>query len=160
MCTLHQGGRGNWTVNYTNTQNGVSRSSRSKIRLWLHKNEGLSISFLEVFFPTPPLLVPYFYDVRIFLSDFLPSQNGIWIPRIVVEYPNISLGSLNWQYLSFSANKKKFWLSILGMCKTYSLLSYPFKFVTIHRCAICLKECKIIYTTYQSKEKERNIYPE
>ncbi len=34
-----------------------------KISMLRHKNEGLSISFLGVFFPTPPLLIPYFYDV-------------------------------------------------------------------------------------------------
>ena len=34
-----------------------------KSSIWRHKNEGLSISFLGVFFPTPPLLIPHFYDV-------------------------------------------------------------------------------------------------
>ena len=29
------------------------------------------IGELGVFFPTPPLLIPHFYDVRIFLSDFV-----------------------------------------------------------------------------------------
>ena len=34
-----------------------------KISILRHKNEGLSISFLGVFFPTPSLLIPHFYDV-------------------------------------------------------------------------------------------------
>ena len=37
-------------------------------RKWRNKNEGLSISFLGIFFPTPPLLIPHFYDVRIFFE--------------------------------------------------------------------------------------------
>ena len=30
--------------------------------------------YLGVFFPTPPIFIPHFYDVRIFLSDFLRLQ--------------------------------------------------------------------------------------
>ena len=39
-----------------------------KISMLRHKNEGLSISFLGVFFPTPPLLAPQFMTS---LRDFL-----------------------------------------------------------------------------------------
>ncbi len=35
-----------------------------KISMLRHKNEGLSTSFLGVFFPTPPLLIPHFYVIE------------------------------------------------------------------------------------------------
>ena len=41
----------------------IRRKSRS---MWRHKNEGLSIAILGILFPTPPLLIPHFYDVRMF----------------------------------------------------------------------------------------------
>ena len=48
-------------VNYASIED---EESPSKISMLRHKNDGLSISFLEVFFPTPPpLLIPNFYDV-------------------------------------------------------------------------------------------------
>ena len=34
-------------------------------------------------FPTPPLLIPHFYDVRTFLHDFLRLQLGL--PKRVVQ---------------------------------------------------------------------------
>ena len=49
----------------------------NKISMLRHKNEGLYISFLGVFFPTHPLLIPHFYDVIEGLSTSLPIEDGI-----------------------------------------------------------------------------------
>ena len=46
--------------------------------MWRHKNEGLFISHLGVFFLTPPLLIPYFYDVRFFWGDFLHLRKSLF----------------------------------------------------------------------------------
>ena len=40
-----------------------------------NKNEGLFISFIGAFFPTPPLLIPNFYDVRNFFEGLSSSSN-------------------------------------------------------------------------------------
>ena len=50
--------------------------SPSKISMLRHKNEELSIFFLGVFFPTPPLLITYFYDIIGRLSLRSPGSFG------------------------------------------------------------------------------------
>ena len=40
-----------------------------------HKNEGLSISCLGVFFRTPPLPIPHFMTSELFGGDFLRGYN-------------------------------------------------------------------------------------
>ena len=65
------------------------------------KNEGLSISFLGVIFPTPPLLIPHFYHVTIFWSDFLPSQEKIrlYITLVLKSlYINTIFRRLAWKF--------------------------------------------------------------
>ena len=49
----------------------INVKKTKKIIMLRHKNEGLPISFLGVFFPTPPLLIPHFYDVIEGLSSSL-----------------------------------------------------------------------------------------
>ena len=53
-------------------QNYVKEDEESRL-IWLHKSEGLSISFLSVFFLTPPFLIPHFYDVRTFFEQLSSS---------------------------------------------------------------------------------------
>ena len=46
-----------------------------------HKNEGFSISFLGVLFPTPPLFIPHFYDV----SEGLSSSSILTSPKSKIK---------------------------------------------------------------------------
>ena len=55
-----------------------------KISMLRHKNEWLSISSLGVFFPTLPLLIPQFYDVRLSSSSMwfiIDRKFGMPIPE-------------------------------------------------------------------------------
>ena len=54
-----------------------------------HKNEGFSISFLGVFFPTPPLMIPHFYDVIKGLSSSskkrLEEKEGLVVEKGILK---------------------------------------------------------------------------